>query len=374
MYKQLEYLRESVALTLGETFRLDLPKTGMMSGFILKLQAPCTGSATLADAKWRLLDFIDKIEVIANGATVIKSLSGKHAHFLAWLHQGVVPPHFWRNYATNTQMEYIPILFGRFLGDTEYGLDLSRFDNLELRITNSSSATYHSSTITCSVLQTFVREGAGVFKGFIRSELWREWTTVSDEYQYFILPVEYPIVGLHLRALPPVTTGMSNTGFANLMDDIDLSIQGGTKKLYKGGLDDLIIQNYLERGSEVITSGLADINADRGIDVGIGRMFGWATTSGSKDGAVSAVIPTMIADATDNTISFEAREADSPVEFIARGMAYQNTGTLLHNAEMLAEAMIDPRRDGECRLNIHTRSGGTYAGGTNQVVLERLVG
>lgn len=373
MYKQLEYLREAVAMTLGETYQLDLPKTGRLSGFILKLSAPCTSGATLAVATWRLLDFISKIEVIANGATVIKSLTGIQAMFYAWKHQGIVPPHFWRNYATNTQFEYIPILFGRFLGDPDYGLDLERFDNLELRITNNSSATYHSSTISVSVLQTFIRESANPFKGYIRSELWREWTTVSDETQYFILPTEYPICGIDLRALPPVTSGLSNTGFANLMDDIDFSIQGGTKKLYKGGLDDLIVQNYLERGAEIITSGLADINADRGIDVGIGRMFGWSGISGSKDGAVSATIPTMLADATDNTIAFEAREADSPVEFICRGMGFQNVGWLLHNQDLLPELAIDPNRDGECRLNIHTRSGATYASGTNQVLLERVV-
>lgn len=373
MYKQREYLREGVTLPLGETYQLELPKTGLLSGLIMKLTASCTTGATLADENWRLLDFISKIEVISNGATIIKSLSGKLAQYLARQHQHIIPPHFWRNYATNTQMEYIPLLFGRFLGDPEYGLDLSRYDNVEMRITNNSSATYHGTDITGSFLQTFIRDSSGAFKGHVRSENWQEWTTVSDETRYLILPTEFPISGLYLRALPDTTNGKSDTGMANLMDDIDFSIQGGTKRLYKGGLDDLLIQNYIEDGDDIITSGLADINADRGIDVGVGRMMGWSGISGSKDGAVSAVIPTMEADDTDNTIAFEAREADSPVEFIVRGMGFHNCTHLLDNPKLEADWMLDPRRDGECRLNIHTRSGAAYADGTNTVFMERLV-
>lgn len=373
MFWQHEYLREGATMTRGQTYRIDLPETGLVSGLMLKVSANCTSGATLADPKWRLLDFLPTIEVIGNGATVIKSLSAKHLHFLSWLHQGIVPPHFWRNYATNTQFDYIPILFGRGLFDPTYGLDLSRWDNVELRVTNDASATYYGTDLSVSIMQYFLRGAGGGFQGYLRSELWRQWATVQNETRYFILPTEYPITGLYLRALPAVTAGMSDTGFSNLMADIDLSVGGGATKLYKGGLDDLVVSNYLERGAEVITSGLADLTADKGVDVGVGRMFGWSTTSGSKDGAVSAVIPTMIADATDNTISFEAGEADSPVEFMTRGMAYQNMAYLLHDQDLSPDWTLDPKRDGETRLNITTANSATAAGGTDEIVLERLV-
>lgn len=357
----------------NQTYRIDLPETGLLSSLLLKVTGPTVSGATLADELWRILDFIDSIEVIGNGATVIKSLEGKHFHFLNWLHQGIVPPHFWRNYATNTQFEYFLINFGRSLGDPDYGLDLSRWDNVELRIANTATATYYGSDFTLSILQSYLRDTPGGFRGYLRSELWREWTTVQNETKYFTLPTEYPISTLALRALPDTTAGLSDTGFSNLMDDIDFSIQGGTKQVYKGGLDDLIVMNYLERGAEIITSGEADVNADRGIDVGVGRMFGWSGVSGSRDGAVSATVPTMLGDATDNTISFEAREADSPVEFMVRGMGFQNTGYLVHAHDLDPAKMIDPRQVGDVRLNIRTRDTAASADGTNQVILERLV-
>ncbi len=373
MYWQNEYLREGVTLTRGQTYRIDLPKSGLLSGMMLKLTAPAVSGLGLTGGAWRLLDYLTTIEVIANGATVVKSLLAKHLHYLHFLKHGSVPPSWWRNYATNTQQETIPIYFGRKLFDPGFGLDLGKFDNVELRITNTATTSTHGADLTGSFLLTYLRDAPASFNGYVRSELWREWTTVQNATEYLVLPSEFPISALLLRALPAVTTGMSNTGFANLMYDLDFSMGGGTKQIYKGGLDDLALLNHLEDGHEVISSGLADVNADSGIDVSIGRMNGWSGISGSKDGAVSATIPTMIADATDNTVSFEAREADSPVEFITRGISYMNMAHLWNSANLDPDTLLDPKRDGEVRLNVHTRDAAASASGTNDVVLERVV-
>ena len=373
MYWQQYPLRDAIAFTRGSTYKVDLPESGLLSSLFLKLTADCTSGASLANVNWRLQDLLTTVEIIGNGSTIIKSATFKNLQYCNWLRQGIVPPHNWRNYATNTQMEYLWILFGRKQKDRDYGLDLSRWDNVELRITNSSSATFHSTELALSILMTLKREDPAGFKGYLRTELWREWATVADEWKYHTLPTEYPISGIYLRAMPHATLGMSDTGFGHLMEDILLSKQGGALQIFNGHMSVLMEDNLVDKGAEVITSGLADLTADRGVDVGVGRMYGWSGISGSKDGAVSAVVPTMIADATDNTISFEAREADSPVEFIARGMGFQNTAYLLHNQELDPDLMIDPKKDGECLLNIHTQNAAAAAAGVNQITLERLV-
>jgi len=373
MYFQSEYLRESVAFPRGGTFKVDLPETGLLSALLLNIQGAAVSGATLADPLWRLQDHLSTLEIIGNGSTVIKSLEFKQSQFAAWLRQGIVPPHFWRNYATNTQQEFGLLLFGRNMHDPEYGLDLSRWDNVEFRFTNASSATYHSADLSLSIKQIFLRDAPGGFRGFLKTEEWREWTTVSDETKYLTLPTDNPISGLYVRAVPPATSGVADTGGVNMMDDIELSINGGVKKIFDGGLDDLIVENFVDRGAEVITGGHFDVTADRGIDIGIMRPFGWGWGSGSKDGAVSAVIPTIEADPTTNTIKPEAREADAPIHFILRGMGFQNMAYLLHVQDLEPELLLDAGRDGEMKLDIHTRSGATYADGTNQVVLETLV-
>ncbi len=373
MYKQLEYLRESKGITRNTTFRIDLPESGMLSALMLRFDADAVSGATATNKNWRLIDHITKIEIIANGATVVKSYTGFQLQYIFYLSQGIVPPHFWRNYATNTQMEYLPILFGRFLNDPEFGLDLSKFDNVELRITNTGSSTFYGGDLRLSIVQSYLRDAPGGFQGYIRSEEWRKWTTAQNGIEYFTLPTEYPISGLYLRALPANTNGVMDTGFYNLMWDLDLSIGGGQKQLYKAGLDDLIVMNYIEKGFELFTSGQVYGTADYGKDVGIGRIFGWSGISGSKDGAVSSVIPTIEADLSNSVLKPEAYEGDSPISFLFRGMAYHNCAFLTHAPNLEPDLMLNPAEVGDIRLNVQTRDSSSAASGENSIFLDRVV-
>jgi hypothetical protein len=143
--------------------------------------------------------------------------------------------------------------------------------------------------------------------------------------------------------------------------------------MFDGSLSEAAYMAHLMMGKDVITSGEWYGNADAGVDVGVGGMFGWSGVWGSKNGAAAAVDLTMIADATDNTVSFEGAAADQVAEFITMGHSYQNTVPLLYVPDLNPDFLLDPKRDGECRLNIHTRNAATAAAGLNQVVLERLV-
>lgn len=375
MYWQHEYLREAATMTRNQTYRIDLPETGLLSALVLEVSADAVSGLGLGGGSWRLIDHLGLVEVIGNGAQVIKSANWKHLSFLDWLHLGVTPPHFWRNYATNTQFEYLAVLFGRTLKDKEFGLDLSRWDNVELRITNSATSSTHGNDPSVDIKQIFLREppSAG-YKGYVRSEIWREWTTVQDETKYHSLPTEFPISSVVVQGVPGVDANfVANTGFANMMDDINFRLRGGTRQVFKGGLDHLMVENYLERGQNVIVAGQADVTADKGVAFDVGRSWGRAGISGSKDGAVSATIPTIIADNTDFTASFEAREADSPVELIKVGMGYMEAAWLWHNHDLSPEGMLDPASDAPIDLDIHTRNASSAASGTNRIILERLV-
>lgn len=373
MYKQVEVLRRGATFVRNSTYQIDLPKSGFLSALYLEISADCVSGATLADPKWRLFDHLGTVEVIGNGATVIKSANFVNMHFWNWLRQGIVPPHFWRNYATNTQFEHLLIPFGRFFGDPIFGLDLSKWDSVELKVTNSATSAYYGADLSISVFETWLRDHPAGFAGYLRDELWREWKTVQNETKYLELPVEYPIADILLRAMPATTAGASATGYANLMYDIDFSVEGGTKQVYKGRLGELGVLNHLERGAEVLTGGHFDVTADNAIDIGIGRVFGWAGISGSKDGAVSIVIPTVEADSTSNTLKPEAREADSPVHFLFRGYGYQNHAWLWHSPNLLEEELLNPAQYSDIRLNIQTRDAASAASGTNQVLLSRVV-
>ncbi len=374
MFIQREYVREGASMTLTDTYKLDLPQFGLLSSLLIRISGnELTGYGQGAH-DWRIIDEISKIAVLANGATIIKSLTGYQAQALAFYDQGVLPPGDWRNYAANTQFEYLLINFGRYYGDPEIGLDLSKFANVELQITNTATSSDFTS-LSVSVLGMYLRGSqAGQFKGYMRTEEWKAWTTVSDETKYNDLPVEHLIRRVLLQAIPDQDASFVNeTNMANLMDDIELSLDTGQVRVYKGGIDDLMRENYLDTGKPLIVGGQDYNTADKGTDFGIGRPIVFVGGSVSKDGSGSSTVPTLTADELNGTLSNESYEADSPINVIAIGMAPFYTAQFDFNLGWDMSNWLDPSQRKTVKLDIHTRSGATYADGRNAIVLDRFV-
>ena len=374
MFMQREYVRENAAMTVNETYKLDLPEHGLLTSLLVRLSGNQVSPYGQGEHDWRIIDKISKVAVLVNGATICKSLTGYQVKSLEYYDQGVIAPGSWRNYASNTQFEYLLINFGRYMGDPDFGLDLSKFANVELQITNTATAASFSS-LTVSVLGLYLRAApSGQFKGYMRTEEWRAWTTVSDETKYNDLPVEHLIRRVLLQAIPDQDADFNNeTDMSNLMDDIDLGLDTGQVRVYKGGLDDLMRENYLDIGKPVITGGQSYMLADDGIDTGVGRAFTFVGGSVSKDGAGSATIPTLTADELSGTIKPETYEADSPINFISIGMSPFYVAQFDFNLAWDVQNWLDPNARKTVKLDIHTRSGAAYADGRNAVVLDRLV-
>jgi len=374
MFFQKEYIREAVAKTVGGTYRLDLPEHGLLSSLFIKIEGTDVGAYGQGEADWRVVDEISKIEVILDGATVCKSLTGYQAQALAFFDQGVMPPSTWRNYATNTQVEYFLLNFGRKLHDLDYGLDLARFNNVELRITDTADATDFSA-LSVSILATFLREApAGQFKGFLRSEEWRQWTGVVDETKYHVIPTEHIIRRVILQAIPSVNADfVHETGMHNPMDDIAFSLDTGATRIYKGGIDALIRDNFYDQGKELIVGGQSYQLADDGVDTGLGYVQKVAAVAGSKDGAVAATMLTLEAGMTHGTIKAESYEGDSPYLWMAGGLAPFHCLQLRFDHDPNPLSWLDPSQRASVLLDIHTRNAASADAGYNAVVLDRLV-
>jgi hypothetical protein len=374
MYWQQDYLRVGQTMVRGTPLILDLPKTGLLSSLVIELSAAAFSGYGATGGNYRLIDQISSVQVIVNGSTIVKSLTGKEAYFLGFLHNRVTPFHQWRNYATNTQYEDISLAFGTSFKDTQFGLDLSKYDSAQLIIYNTATAATHSADIGVTVWMNLLRDAPAGFRGVIRSEQFRTWTTVQNAYQYLTLPSEFPICTLAVRAFPAVTNGVTNTSPHSLMDNINLSIGGGTKQLFNGDLGDLALNNLYDFGADVIESAQIYPSANSaGFDMGIMKMNGWSSSWGDKAGAVATVDNTMIADATDGTPQFYGLQADKVDLVMGRGAGLMHSAYLLFVPDLNTDLMVDPKRDGEIRLNIHTRDLAAAAGGTNEVYMERVV-
>ncbi|KKL09137.1 hypothetical protein LCGC14_2568860 [marine sediment metagenome] len=376
-YLQREYVRENVGMTLNDTYLLDLPKSGRLMSLLIRITGSQVSGYGQGEAAWRIIDKISKLEVLGDGSEIIKSLTGYQVQALAFYDQGITSPDKWRNYATNMQQCYLLVNFGRWMGDVEMGLDLGRFSNVELRLTNTATAASHFSDLTVSILGYYLREPGGVpYLGYIRSEEWRAWTTVQDETQYLELPTQLPIRRVMLRAFPDLDTDfVDKTNLNNLMDDIEYSYKTGALRVYKGGLDDLVVDNYLMHGKYALVGGAAYQLADDGIDISLGQAYMHVGSAGSQDGAGAATIATLETSRNGPALKSETYEADSPINVMAQGAAYHLTALLRHDFDPNPATWLNPGPSGmgNVLLNIHTRDSSSSANGNNSVVLERLV-
>ena len=374
MYWQREYIREGVAMTLTDTYRLDLPEHGLLGSLLLVISGAQATGYGQGGGDWRIIDKISKVEVILDGATVCKSLTGKQLAALAVLDQGVMMPDAWNNYATNTQWCYLLINFGRMLHDLDFGLDLARYNNVELRITNTAAAAQFSQ-LSLGVQAHYLRDAsAGQFGGYMRSEEWRRWTTVAAAIQYNDLPTEHIIRRVVLQAVPAVDGSyVEKTGMHNLMEDIEFSLDTGQTRIYKGGLDELMREVYLEMGRPLIAAGSAYMTADKGVNISLGYVLGGAWGAGSQDGAGAATVATFESARSSYTQKPETYEADSPIGFVFVGMAPHLCVPFRFDQSPSPSDWLDPRGRATVQLNITTRNHADAASGVNAIVLDRLV-
>lgn len=374
MFFQKEYVREGASMTLNSTYQLDLPENGLLSGLLLRVSGNQISGLGLGGGSWRIVDFISKIDILIDGATICKSLAGDAVQSIALLDQGVTAPDTWRNYATNTQFAYFLINFGRKLADTEIGLDLSKFNNVQLQVTNTATSSEFNN-LDISVQAIYLRNAAGAgFSGYMRTEEWRKWTTVQDETQYLDLPTEGILRRILLQAIPSVdANNVEQTGMENLANDIELLLDTGVIRVYKGGIDDLLRQNLYEYGRPIITGGYPYVNADKGFSMGLGYTLFGAAGAGSQSGAGSSTIPTIESGRTSFTQKAETYEADQPLAAIFSGLAYHNIGVFRFDYLDEINTWLDPNARKTVKLNVHTRNISAAASGTNKVILDRYI-
>ena len=199
-----EFLKKGISLSSdSQTLIYDLPKSGVLSGIFIRFQA--TNGAT-SNQDNPVFKNISKIEVIANGSEVIVSANAedliKIYHFL----EGVRPPELISEVGGAKQFNVIPILFGRFLKDEEYGLDCSKFTSLDLRITydletvrSCGTTGFVSGSGVLDIIQYRApKEKAPAVKGFIKTHEIKSFTTAASGDKDIELPLGHPYMGLYV--------------------------------------------------------------------------------------------------------------------------------------------------------------------------------
>lgn len=377
---QREVLRDAVSMTFAQTYELDLPKSGLLGSLVLYVSSsqngyPCLGAVP----KWRLIDYISKIEVIGDGSEVIKSFDGKEALAAAFYDDGVEPSGLWRQYSSTPQRQWIPIHFGRFLMDELYGLDLSRFAQVTLKITNDGSATYWTTDIKLTVIGYWLREAPAALGGYFREEVWKSWLPVAAAVEYSDLPVALPIRRIVLEARPArVSTTCKNASTMHaLMSDIDFTFRTGQTRVYKGSLEALGHLSILEMGRFVESRGAIDRTAGLGFECGVGYVHQNIGYGGADANSITTALSNMSMDIQDSAQEMAYRSGNGQLEWAVRGHGYMHTLPLWVARKPDLSDLLDPEALKVVKVDILTATGTTVTGtdrdARNAILLSRLV-
>jgi len=140
-----------------------------------------------------VLEDIDKIEIV-DGSDVIYSTNGTNAGAVQLYHTGKRPFLAYTANSTSTNRNQIKILFGRDESDNEFGLDLTRFTNPQLKITHSfteAAGSWAAGTQTVTV-QALIAEGAPRPKGFFMTKEIYSFTKGTSGDETIDMPRDYP--------------------------------------------------------------------------------------------------------------------------------------------------------------------------------------
>lgn len=239
-----ELQARTVETSNDQTKIIKLPKSGFLSGLLLRLQM--TNGATGGRAV-SMLDVIDKIEVLANGDRPIYSLNSDE--LLRW-------QRYWsRSFdqllrtevASGVQEWYCDLPFGRWLGDPGYYLPLGNFSDLELRIAYSPSIAADGGFTTGTFAATVIgymqdTAPASPFGGFFRRLNKYNNTSLASGDIEIDLPRGNPYEAIMVYA--------HESGIAMHTDisDIKLELNDGALVWMDGSVVDLARENHIALG------------------------------------------------------------------------------------------------------------------------------
>jgi len=176
---------------------------------------------------------IKKVEVLVDGSTVVKSLTGAQIRALMWYNGG---PYTQTNDYTQSQIaKYLyhdfHLYFGRSVDDTKMGLDLGAFSNPQLKIEFDEATTTHDG-VTYDVYATpaveynvaaKIMDGtpAGFQNKYVQSRQIDSFTGGASIEHGTEIPRGYPLRGLMLRG------AYKNIGYYEFWDHLKLDFDNG---------------------------------------------------------------------------------------------------------------------------------------------------
>ena len=187
-------------------FRKDLPKSGAYSALDIGIRL--TNGSTSA-VNLDILDVIKHLSLVMNGNDYRFHIKGQDAFRLHWMKNGRPMPYNFDESGSAVQEVWFRMQFGRFLGDPLFGLNLDRFNNVQLQIDYdatvwgaAAATTFATATFTITVIaHQFPYASRPAFRGMMGvREFWTGTSAASGE-EVENLPSNNPVLAVSVSAL-----------------------------------------------------------------------------------------------------------------------------------------------------------------------------
>lgn len=380
MYVKKESLRYEKNIDLDDTFKFDeLPESGKSAGLLLTVRSPIGGHFDYArdGDKLRLVDWFNKVQVVVNGKRPLKDINGAVAQALEYWNKGNTSPDRMRSRPIGEAVCFIPLAWGRFLGDTQYYLNWEDYQSMELDLTNVlTDPPFPSATLTIENYKIMDEGALPASLGVFQERIWREWTTVKNETQYFKLPIGPTLRRIILRAVPAMTAAAPyhrKRSFYHLMEEIKLGFNSHAEIAFDGYGQALMEQNIHDWPHMPRTEGIA-LGHSTGypIRTGIGERRSLALVKGE---VATTLVPVDFGawTYTDDIINAYSDPLDSQyVWWMCNGLGYNNTMAILFDLYGM-DNLINTEAKKPINLDIKTENHDDAVGGINEIILSELV-
>jgi len=151
-------------------------------------------------------DIVTKVEIV-DGSDVLLSLSLKELQALHAYQTGVYPYSLHDENADADSKDHVTLFFGRWLWDSEYYMDLSKFANPQLKITTDedviramSATGFLTGSLDVSIVAHIMEDEALSSKGFFQNKEIYSFTSGTSGNVYIELPRDYPYASLIIHS------------------------------------------------------------------------------------------------------------------------------------------------------------------------------
>lgn len=187
-------------------YRKDLPKAGCYSAIDVGIRV--TNGATSA-LNMSPIDLIKRIALVVDGNENRIYVTGNELFRHNWMKSGQPMSYNFTEAASGVQEVWFRLEFGRFLGDQMYGLDLSKFDNVQVQVDYDctiwgavAATTFTTGTFAVTLqAHQFPINRRPSFRGMIGLREFYTGTTATSGELVLNLPSNRPVTALSIAAL-----------------------------------------------------------------------------------------------------------------------------------------------------------------------------